>query len=147
MSRDQGRGRGGGRRRSKSKEFMDAALDAYIRHEALSLWRVFSEARELAPDAAPQALLSRLGQFDRRGEYAALWNGPWQARVLPAAAGDDGTVFGALEAAVASAVHDERAARLERGDRPLEDLPDYNAFIDRALDRLLEEASGEIEEW
>ncbi len=146
MDKGRERGRGGGRRRSKNKEFMDAALDAFIRYEALALWREFSAARVAEPGAPPAALLTRVEPSGLRGRYAALWASAWQTHVLPAAGGNDGVLYGALESAVSEGVHAERTARLEGADQPLEDLPDYNQFIDRALGQLLAEASGENEE-
>ena len=132
--------------RRKNKEFMDAALDAYIRNESLARWRAYQALRRDEPGLEPSQALARVGDFAARGAYAPLWAGHWQAHVAPAAAGTPGEVFAAVEAAIRQAVTDERALRAERGETALEDLPDYNAFIRGALGRLFQEASGEIEE-
>ncbi len=43
--RRRGKG-GGGKNRRKGKEFMDAALDAYIRHLALQKWREVTDRQD-----------------------------------------------------------------------------------------------------
>ena len=50
------RRRGKGRR--QGKEFMDAALDAYIRHLALQKWRDVTELQETLSLEAAQPLVS-----------------------------------------------------------------------------------------
>ena len=51
-----------------------------------------------------------------------------------------------VEAAVSGALDEEITTRRQRGDAPLEDGLSYKMFIDQALDRLLEEESGSLEE-
>ena len=142
-----GRRRGGKKGRRKGKEFMDAALDAYIRHQALRLWRGLEEA--LGDGVQHAQALRELGEFSNRGAYEAIWRSHWSASDLaspPLAGEPDGWLVEHIEAAVRASVLEERALRQERGDRLLEDLPDYNAFVQTALSMLLEEASGEIED-
>jgi hypothetical protein len=129
----------------KSKEFMDAALDAYIRYEALRMWRRIELVKRSSPEIAPGEAARLAGNFDERFPYAPLWAGPWEREVLAAAAIPAGVAFANVESAMRAAVQDERKARLDQGDEPLEDLPDYNDFIDGALGRLMEETRGEKE--
>ena len=49
------------------------------------------------------------------------------------------SIFAAIEKAVGAALDDEEAERKARGDRPLEEDGEYKAFVDGALERLLQE--------
>lgn len=129
----------------KSKEFMDAALDAYIRYQALRMWRRVELVRREQPEISPQEAARVAGNFDERFPYEPLWAGPWEREVLAAAATPAGVTFAQVESAMRAAVEGERRARIEKGDELLEDLPDYNDFIDGALGRLMQETRGEKE--
>lgn len=138
------RGRRGGKKRGKvkGKEFMDAALDAFIRSQALSLWRDFTVYRD-GKGASTQEALQETGFFGDKGPYADLWLEHWQRATLPTALVDDGAIFGQIEAAVRAAVLDERAKRLATGDVSLEDTDEYNDFIRHALGQLVADAGAE----
>jgi hypothetical protein len=41
-----------------------------------------------------------------------------------------------VEQAIAAALPEEEAARKTRGDRPLEEEPEYKGFLDTAVERL-----------
>lgn len=133
------------RDRAEGKEFMDAAREAFVRYVALEKWREIEDMREtLGFDWARAA--KEAGQFPGRGRYQALWVLRWEEQVLPDVAGTDpGQLFAALEAAIAAAVHDEVGERKSRGDRPLDEDPEYKAFLDLALERLFREQAGELE--
>lgn len=133
------------RDRAEGKEFMDAAREAFVRYVALEKWREIEDMREtLGFDWAQAA--KEAGHFLGRGPYQPLWVRRWEEQVLPQATGTDpGKLFAALETAIAEAVRDEEALRKTRGDRPLEEDPEYKAFLDAALENLFREQAGELE--
>lgn len=137
--------RGGKRGRRKSKEFMDAALEAYVRHLALDKWREVTDLQETAGVTREQALIEA-GYFQERGVYRPLWEHWWQKEVLAQATTSTLPLFGCIEAAIGGALREERETRLQCGETLLEDTLAYKAFLDRALDRLFEEEAGSLEE-
>lgn len=142
----EGRRRGKKRGRSKNKEFMDAALDAFIRDQALHKWREVDALRSDG-EADLHAALASSGEFLEKGRYCAIWQACWQNWCGAEAEVDPDAPFANVEAAVREAVLEERAERQSRGDALLEDSLPYKAFIARAMEKLLAESSGEIEEW
>jgi hypothetical protein len=138
------RRRGGKRGRRKSKEFMDAALEAYIRHLALDKWREVTDLQETAGVDRVQAL-AESGHFQERGMYRHLWERWWQKEVLGQTS-TDVPLFGCIEAALGGALREEREARQQQGETLLEDTLAYKTFLDRALDRLFAEEAGSLEE-
>ncbi len=142
-------GRRGKRQRQQARvqgqSFMDVARESFVRYVALEKWRELEDLREtLGLD--PERAAREAGQFPGRGAYRALWVGRWAEQVIPQAGdGEPGKLFAAIEAAVAAAVQDEEAARAARGDRPLDEDPEYKAFVDTALGRFLGEAAGGLE--
>jgi len=140
------RGRRGGRQgRRKNKEFMDAAVDAYIRHLALEKWRQVTDLQEAAGLDLKQAM-HEAGRFAERGVYGDIWRRWWKRQVRAYMVAPSMPLFGHIEAAMQAAVQEERQARRRRGDVTLEDTLPYKAFVDEALDRLFEEEAGSIEE-
>ena len=63
-----------------------------------------------------------------------------------AVTGSEAPLLARIETAVGGALDEEIATRRQRGDAPLEDGLSYKTFVDQALDRLLEEESGSLEE-
>lgn len=135
------RGRGG---RKQGKEFMDAALDAYKRHLALHKWRQVMDV-QASVNVAPEQAVREAGRFPGLGPYQDVWERWWDAQVV-ATAVSESSLFERIEAAVGGALNEEIATRRQRGDAPLEDSVSYKTFVDQALDRLLEEESGSLEE-
>ena len=118
---------------------MDTVRAAFIRWSALEKWRELDDLRTTLGMSLEQAL-EEAGRFPNRGRYQALWIERWKSGVRPETTGADaGAIFAAIETAVAAALDDEEAARKARGDRPLEEDAEYKAFVDRALERLLQE--------
>lgn len=136
-----GKGKGRRGRRPKDRHFMDAALDAYIRDRALTLWRDYVVYRE-RQEKPPKAALAETGFFEDRGAYAGVWNTHWESLVLPASGKSDGEIFGQIEAAVRASVMEERTARKAAGGETFEDTEDYNEFLRTTLNQLLEEATA-----
>ena len=137
--------KGGKKGRRKSKEFMDAGREAFVRHVALEKWREMEDIRETLgfdwPAAAREA-----AQFLNRGPYRDLWVRQWQKHVLPQTVNaDPGNLFAAVEGAIAAALLQEEDERRRRGDRPLDEEAEYKGFIDASLERLFEEQAGELE--
>ena len=133
------------RDRAEGKEFMDAAREAFVRYVALEKWREIEDMREtLGFDLARAA--KEAGHFVGRGPYQQLWVRRWEEQVLLQATGTDpGRVFAAIEGAIAAALRDEEGERRNRGDRPLDEDPDYKEFVDAALEKLFREQAGELE--
>ncbi len=136
------RRKGGKRGRKKSKEFMDAALDAYIRDIALEKWRQVTDLQETQGVDTAQAVRDA-GSFPERDAYRSIWERWWQAEVV---AGQISSLLGCIEVAVRGALSEEIEARQQQGDKSLEDTRDYSTFLSRALDHLFEEEAGSIEE-
>ena len=135
------RGRGG---RKQGKEFMDAALDAYRRHLALHKWRQVMDAQASVGVTREQAI-REAGRFPGLGAYRSVWERWWDEQVTSRVHAET-PLLQRVEAAVSGALDEEVAARRQRGDAPLEDSMSYRMFVDQALDRLLEEESGSLEE-
>ena len=143
QARRRRRGKKGGRR--KGKEFMDAALDGYIRDQALYKWREVDGLMAGAEIDSGQALRES-GDFLERGPFRDIWRRNWQEQIRGAQEPSGGTLFAMIEEAVRGAVLEEREERVRREAPLLEDSPSYKEFIARAMEQLLEEASGDIEE-
>ncbi|MEE2717125.1 MAG: hypothetical protein VX610_06840 [SAR324 cluster bacterium] len=137
--------RGKKRGRSKNKEFMDAALDAFIRDQALQKWHEVDGLRSGAKLEAAQAVAAS-NEFLAKGAYRDLWRDWWRQEVLETEPGTDEVLFGQIEKAVRGAVLEEREARRQEQDALLEDSFVYKEFIARQMDHLLFEAAGDIEE-
>jgi hypothetical protein len=133
------RKRGRRRERMEGNAFMDNVRAAFVRWLALEKWREIDDLRATLGLDLGQAV-NEAAQFPSRGRYQPLWISRWKLEVCPdAATKDPGSMFAAIERAVATAVQEEEAERKVRGDRPLEEDPEYKAFVDRALERLLRE--------
>lgn len=129
----------------KSKEFMDAAREAFVRYVALEKWREIEDTRETLGFVWTMAA-KEAARFPGRGPYQPLWVRRWEEQVLPQTTETNpGVLFAAIEGAIAAAVHDEEEERKARGDRPLDEDPEYKAFLDGALERLFREQAGELE--
>ena len=133
-----------GRGRKQGKEFMDAALDAYKRHLTLHKWRQVMDA-QASVNIAPEQAVRDAGRFPGLGAYQDVWERWWEAQVV-AVASSDAPLLARIETAVGGALDEEITTRRQRGDAPLEDSLSYKMFVDQALDRLLEEESGSLEE-
>jgi hypothetical protein len=139
------RRKGGKHGRRKSKEFMDAAVDAYVRHVALQKWREVTDAQETLGVDTVQAV-REAGSFLERGAYRGIWERWWRTHVVNVAGVSFAPLLGCIEAAVQGALQEESEARRQQGDALLEDTLAYKAFLDQALDRLFEEEAGSLEE-
>ncbi len=130
--------------RVEGQSFMDVSRQAFVRHLALDKWREIEDMRETLGFDWGEAVLEA-GNFLRRGGYAPLWVRRWQEHVLPQVdKADPGTLFAAIEGAIAAALHDEEGERKLRGDRPLEEDPEYKGFLDGALEKLLRQSAAEL---
>ena len=131
------RKRGRRRERVEGNAFMDTVRAAFIRWMALEKWREIEDLRATLGFDLGQAV-HEAAQFPSRGRYQLLWAARWKLDVCPdAVAKDSGSLFAAIERAVATAVQEEEAERKLSGDRALEEDPEYKAFVDRNLERLL----------
>lgn len=139
------RGRGGGRGKRTGKGFMDAALDAYVRHLALEKWREVLDRQDALGESLLEAVRAA-GHFAGCGTYQDIWERWWAAEVIAAQDAPDTSLFGSIETAVQGALSEEIRTRQERGDAPLEDGVAYRTFIDHAMNRLFAEEAGSLEE-
>ena len=133
------------RGKSKNKEFMDAALDAFIRDQSLQKWNEVEGLREGAEINVMQAVKSS-SEFLVKGPYRKIWVSWWKQDVIDHLPGSNEHLFGRIENAVRGAVLEEREVRKNKADALLEDSFEYKAFIARQMEHLLFEAGGDIEE-
>ena len=133
------------RGKSKNKEFMDAALDAFIRDQSLKKWREVDGLREGAEIDSLQAVKSS-AEFIEKGPYSKIWKRWWQKEVIEPEQGRNEYLFAQIENSVRGAVLEEREVRKNQADALLEDSFEYKEFIARQMDHLLFEAGGDIEE-
>lgn len=134
--------------RVKQKEFMDAAQEAWVRSIAEDLWSEVEQVRQRGlTGAAFEQATAWIQGFQDRSPYEEIWQRMWQEHATPYLQDPEpGTAYAAVEEAVAEAVSAEEAARQARGDQSVFDTPEYQGFVSRALNKLLQEADGEIEE-
>ena len=137
--------RGKKRGKSKNKEFMDAALDAFIRDQSLQKWHEVDGLRAGAGIDAVQAVKSS-SEFLAKGTYREIWQNWWQREVIDNGQASNKALFSQIENAVLGAVLEEREVRKQRPDDLLEDSFEYKEFIARQMDHLLSGAGGDIEE-
>lgn len=147
--------------------FMDAAMDGYIRNITLEKWRVCVDAIEVNGLSLGTALRES-GDFPERAAYREIWARWWEERVNAvypedrtpggdearggdAASGEEVPhpaphPIASIEEAVRGALEEESLARETNGAPGIEDTLHYKTFVDAAMDHLLGEAAGEIEE-
>ena len=117
---------------------------AFIRWVALEKWRETEDLRTTLGLDLGRAI-EEAGKFPGRGRYQSLWVARWKAEVRPEATGmEPGSLFASIEKAVAAAVDEEEAERKAAGDPSLDEDPEYKAFVDTALERLLSEGAGTL---
>ena len=133
------------RGKSKNKEFMDAALDAFIRDQSLQKWNEVEGLREGAEINVMQAVKSS-SEFLVKGPYRKIWVSWWKQDVIDHLPGSNEHLFARIENAVRGAVLEEREVRKNQADALLEDSFEYKEFIARQMEHLLFEAGGDIEE-
>ena len=131
------------RGKSKNKEFMDAALDAFIRDQALQKWNEVVGLKDGSELGIQQAIESSSVFFEKEA-YREIWLEWWKKEVIEPEKGDD--LYSMIEKAIKGAVLEEREARKHQQDAALEDSSEYKEFISRQMENLLFEASGDIEE-
>jgi hypothetical protein len=128
--------------RVQGNAFMDTARSAFVRYLALEKWREIDDLRTTLGLDLEQAL-AEAGGFANRAAYRSLWEARWKAEVLPQASeSEPGALFRAIERTVEAALREEESERKSRGDPPLEEDPEYKAFVDRELERLLAEGGA-----
>ena len=133
------------RGKSKNKEFMDAALDAFIRDQSLQKSNEVEGLREGAEINVMQAVKSS-SEFLVKGPYRKIWVSWWKQDVIDHLPGSNEHLFAQIENAVRGAVLEEREVRKNKADTLLEDSFEYKEFIARQMEHLLFEAGGDIEE-
>jgi len=138
--------KGGRKGKKRNAHFMDVAMQAYVRHLALTLLRDIEDNLDTNGVTLPQAL-EQAGNFMERVPYHAPWQKVWQELLDADGPYTRENVFTAIEAAMGQAAMEEQEMRKNAGDPLIEDTSDYTLFIGSAMGRLLEEASGEVEEF
>lgn len=129
---------------SEASSFMDTVRAAFIRWMALEKWREIEDCRATLGMELKRAI-EEAGHFPGRGRYEPLWIAQWNGEVrLETTGSDPGQLYAAIERAVAAALREEEAQRKAAGDPALEEDPEYKAFVDSALERLLSEGGGTL---
>ena len=108
------------RGKSKNKEFMDAALDAFIRDQSLKKWREVDGLREGAEIDYLEAVKSS-AEFIEKGPYSKIWGRWGKQDGIDHLPGSNEHLFGQIENAVRGAVLEEREVRKNKADALLED--------------------------
>ena len=145
MSEKIGKKRSKKRGKSKNKEFMDAALDAFIRDQSLKKWNEVEGLRSGAEIDSLEAVKSSSNFFEK-GSYGNIWKTWWEKDVIKDHSENNEHLFAKIENAVRGAVLEERELRKNQSDFLLEDSFEYKAFIARQMEHLLHEAGGDIED-
>jgi len=129
---------------SEAASFMDTVRAAFIRWRALEKWREVEDYRETLGMELKRAI-EEASRFPARGRYEPLWIAQWKAEVrLETTGNGPGQLFAAIERAVAAALGEEEAQRKAAGDPALDEDPEYKAFVDSALERLLSEGGKSL---
>ncbi len=145
MSEIIGKKRSNKRGKSKNKEFMDAALDAFIRDQSLKKWNEVEGLRSGAEIDSLEAVKSSSNFFEK-GIYGNIWKTWWENDVIKDHSENKEHLFSKIENAVRGAVLEERELRINQSDSLLEDSFEYKEFIARQMEHLLHEAGGDIED-
>jgi hypothetical protein len=133
------------RGRVEGNAFMDSVRAAFIRWVALEKWRELEDLQTSAGLDLGQAI-DEAGIFFNRGRYQHIWTRRWKTEVRPEMTGTEpGDVFSAIERAVAAALQEEEVERSGRGDRALQEDPEYKRFVDTALEGLLRAQADQLE--
>ena len=133
------------RKKSKNKEFMDAALDAFIRDQSLQKWNEVQGLIAGAEIEQKEAVISSY-EFFEKGPYREIWQRWWQDEVIGTLDDHNDHLYSKIENAIRNAVLEERDLRRQHPESLLEDSYEYKEFIARQMNHLLHEAGGEIEE-
>ena len=133
------------RGKSKNKEFMDAALDAFVRDQSLQKWNEVQGLMAGAEVDQKEAVKSS-SEFFVKGPYREIWQRWWHDVVIETVHDNHEHLYSKIENAVRGAVLEERELRKKQPDSLLEDSHEYKEFIARQMNHLLFEAGGEIEE-
>ena len=132
----------------KGKQFIDIVDDAYTHQISMSVWREVEAVLAASPSfEAGIGQLRSLGDFQHRGEYAPIWRKNWEEAVgLVELAADSPERLGIVRGAVTKSVNEENEARALAGQPPVVDEEEGQKFIDYTIDKIIEEADGEIED-
>ncbi|MCP4294973.1 MAG: hypothetical protein GY786_05155 [Proteobacteria bacterium] len=124
---------------------MDAAVDGFIRDQALRKWE---EVRGLREDVnlSLKESIKAASVFPEKENYHKIWSRWWE-QILDTPLESDNNLFAKIESAVRGAVMEEREERKRAQDNLLEDCPDYKAFVARQFNHLFCQTDGEIEEF
>ncbi|MEE8433577.1 MAG: hypothetical protein V3S64_02200 [bacterium] len=138
------RGRRKGRKGRKAL-FYDLAMDGYIRDMALEKYNEIFDVSEVNDISFAEASESA-GYFHERVPYHKLWRHRWEEHVQQGPELNPDNLMERIEKGIRAGLEDERKARREEGDKSIEDTLHFKAFNDKAMEHLLGEADGEMEE-
>jgi len=110
MKESRDRKRSKKRGKSKNKEFMDAALDAFIRDQSLKKWNEVEGLRSGAEIESLEAIKSS-SNFIEKGQYFNIWKSWWENDVIKDHSEKKEHLFAKIENAVRGAVLEERELR------------------------------------
>ncbi len=134
--------------RRKGKEFMDAVHEAYLRHLVEQIWADLEGVRKT--NKTGEALLKEakwITEFAERGPFKEIWQRAWRTYVpQPLESQSPGAIVLGIGEAVEAASREEEVERQRRGEKSLFEDEEYLVFVDEALDKLLREEHGSLEE-
>ena len=128
--------------------FIDIVDQAFVHQMMMSVWRE-SEAVLDASSSLEDGLrrLREVGDFGDRGRFAPIWQKNWEEALGEIREADSPPErLEAVRGAVVKSIDEENEARFEAGLPPVIDGQEGQDFIDYTLDRIIEDASGEIED-
>ena len=116
MARSGRREGGRKKRRQSGKEFMDAAIDGYIRDLALRMFREIEDLDE-AYGHDSERVLREAGAALAHKPYGELWKAAWEHHVWPSPQAPEQSLFGRIEGAVREALLAMSPSRTRRTTR------------------------------
>jgi hypothetical protein len=123
------------RERVEGRGLTEISRQAFVRHLALDKYREIEDMRETLGFDGDRAAAEAC-TFLERGGYREIWRRHWCAVVVPAAGSATGpALLPVLEQALGAALAEEIAARQARGDRAIDEEPEYRAFVDANIER------------
>ena len=139
-----GRKRRGGKKRKQS-HFIDVALEGFAREMAQGKYKEVLDLEEVNGIPLAEAY-DTAGHFPERGPYFAIWRRWWLEPSAGAGPLARENLMAWIDKAIREAVMEEKQKRIEMGDADIEENLDFQNFSGRAMNFLLREADGEIEE-
>lgn len=125
--------------------FFDQTFDGYIRDMALEKYHEILDVAEVNQISLIEAAESA-GHFPERVPHHKVWRQGWLEHVQNDLALSMDDLLERVEKGIRAGLEAERGLRIEEGQKTIEDTLHYKAFADKAMENLLREANGEMED-